>query len=438
MSVSGSQTLRRSDMQRQLKEVLHSVEKAHKADIQTYCSGHLGPNKLVHRSLNCRPRKAILSKPKCKDVGLSRVRERSQMEANVEETSDALHSLTIGTMLHIPRIQERPECPSEESLTGVQDMTELAKLRKAIQENSCTVSDMMEQDSLRFTHSHKAGLARRDQQHRRLHTDMRVLRIKAVTTRKCLSGIEAAKRHERRLQQVLRKLPASGGPCRKRLAVFSDVFNDVCDGSPAFGSLLREIKTEYDLYLKSLLFSQSLLWDKSASTSFGVSTEATELKKVASQVLSLEQEARRALEENDRVQIECEDALVDQKGNESYEPVGQCDEVVFSGVNPCALSSVSQVEAKRQQVWKVWAEVQMLQKDIRETMVSTVTTSALENCIRDSEDEILNLAASNVLLQRTIKDLEQNISAILRKAKVSEETTVQVWEEIWTTLNGHD
>ncbi|XP_047667922.1 uncharacterized protein C6orf118 isoform X3 [Tachysurus fulvidraco] len=416
MSVSGSQTLRRSDMQRQLKEVLNSLEKAHKADIQTYISGHLGPNKLVHRSLNCRPCKTTMSKPKCKDVGLSRVRERSQTEANVEETSDALHSLTIGTMLHIPRIQERPECPSEELLTGVQDMTELAKLRKAIQENGCTVSDTMEQDSRRFTHTHKAGLALSDRQHRRLHTDMRVLRIKAVTTRKCLSGIEAAKRHERRLQQALRKLPASGGPCRKRLAVFSDVFDDVCDGSPAFGSVLREIK--------------------SASTSFGVSTEATELKKVVSRVLSLEQEARRALEENHRARIECEDALVDQKGNESCEPVGQCDEVVFAGVNPCALSSVSQVEAKRQQVWKVWDEVQMLQKDIRETMVSTVTTSALENCIRDSEDEILNLAASNVLLQRTIKDLERNISAILKKAKVGEETTMQVWEEIWTTLNG--
>lgn len=51
----------------------------------------------------------------------------------------------------------------------------------------------------------------------------------------------------------------------------------------------------------------------------------------------------------------------------------------------CELSSIAQVEAKRQQVWKVWNEVQSLQKDIRETMVSTVTTSALENCIRDSE-----------------------------------------------------
>ncbi|KAK3573338.1 hypothetical protein QTP86_022722 [Hemibagrus guttatus] len=407
MSVSGSQTLRHSDMQRQLKELLHSVEKAHKADIQTYSSGHLGLNSLSHRPLNCRPHKPIWNKPKCKNKGQSRVQERSKMEAIVDEMTDALHSFTIDTTVQKPRIQKRPESPGKElltsDLTGVQDMAELAKLRRAIQENRCAVSDMVEQDSGGFTHSHKAGLTWSEPQHRR----MQVLRTKDLTTRKCLSGREAAKRHEHRLQQALRKLPAGGGPCRERLAVFSDVFDDVCDGSPAFGSILREIKTEYDLFLKSLLSSQSSLQNESASTSSGVSTEATGLKEAASHVLLLEQEARRALEENDRVRIEYEDAqakaLVDQKENESCESVGLCDEGVFSGVNWCELSSLGQLEAKSQQVWKVWNEVQRLQKDIRETMVSTVTTSALENGIRDTEDEIMNFAASNVLLQRKNK-----------------------------------
>lgn len=48
-------------------------------------------------------------------------------------------------------------------------------------------------------------------------------------------------------------------------------------------------------------------------------------------------------------------------------------------------SSVTRVEAKTKQVLKVWNEVQRLQKDIRETMVSSVTTGTLEKCIRDSE-----------------------------------------------------
>lgn len=202
MSVPGSQTQRRSDMQRKLKELLHSAEKAHKVDIQTYSSGHLGPNSLTHKPLNCRPRSPIRNKPKCKDMGPCHVQERSKVEANVEETIGALHSFTIATTLQEPRIQERPESPSEELLTtdlsGVLHMTEL---RKAKQE-SCAVSDMVEQDSCWLTHSREAGLTWSDRLHRRQCFDTQVLRTKDLTTRKCPSGREAAKRHERRLQQV--------------------------------------------------------------------------------------------------------------------------------------------------------------------------------------------------------------------------------------------
>ncbi|XP_017318923.1 uncharacterized protein C6orf118 [Ictalurus punctatus] len=375
----------------------------------------------------------------------AKVEEAKVEEAKVEEATDALHSFSIKTRLQQLRIEERPESTSGELLSidlrGVLDMTQLAKLRKAKQER-CAVSSMVEQDSCLFSLSHEDGLTWSDRLRRRQRFDTQVLGTKDLTTRKCLSGREAAKQHEHRLQQALRKLPAGGGPCRERLAIFSEVFDDVCDGSPVFGSVLREIKTEYDLYMKSLLFSQSPLQDKSACTPFGASTEARKLKDAARQVLLLEQEARSSLEENDSIRREYEDAqakaLVDQKedgrGSESCD-TGQRDEVAFSEVKQCELSSIAQVEAKRQQVWKVWNEVQSLQKDIRETMVSTVTTSALENCIRDSEEEILNLAASNVLLLKTNKDLEQNVSTFL---KVSEETKTRAWEKIRTTLNGHD
>lgn len=205
MSVSDGQTPRRSDMQRKLKELLHSVEKAHKADIQTYTSGHLGPNRLTQKTLNCRPRKPVWNEPKCKDMGPSYSLERSKMEANVKKTIDTLHNFTIATKLQEPRIQEMPKSPSEEPLTtdlrGVLDMTEVAKLRNAKQE-SCAVPDVVEQGSGWFTHSLEAGLTWSEHLCQRKHFDEQVLRTKDLTTRKGLSGREAAKRHERRLQQV--------------------------------------------------------------------------------------------------------------------------------------------------------------------------------------------------------------------------------------------
>lgn len=195
----GSQTPRRSDMQRKLTEVLHSVEKAHKADIHTYSSGHLGPNSLTHKPLYCRPHKPNWNKPKRTHMRPARLQERRKMEANVEETINALHGFTIAPTLQEPQIQERPESSREELLTtdlrGVPDMTELATLRKAKQEG-CAGADMVEEDR------QKAEITWSDRLRHRQHFDMQVLSTKDLTTRKCLIGGEAAKRHERRLQQV--------------------------------------------------------------------------------------------------------------------------------------------------------------------------------------------------------------------------------------------
>ncbi|TSN48507.1 Group XIIB secretory phospholipase A2-like protein [Bagarius yarrelli] len=383
-------------MQQELTEILQGMEKAHKADIQTYSSGHLGPNCITFRPLNYRTHTSKWNKPNHEDMGPGRIRESNKKKANVEETAKALHSCNIRITAEGPRIQKRPTRLNKRFLTadatGDHDMTGVTKLRSEIQEE-CAVSDTVERGNC-VTNLHDARVTRSDRSHPRPCTDTQTMRSKDLTSRKCLRGSEAATRHEHKLQQALRKLPARGGPCRERLTVFSDIFDDVCDGSPAFGAILRDIKT--------------------LPTFFGTSSEAGELKKAAMEVFSLEQEARRALEENNRVQIECKDAqdkaLVDQKEKKICEPVGQCNEMVYPKVTE--LSAMAQVEAKRRQVWKVWNEVQKLEKDIRETMVSIVTTGALENCIRDSEDEILNFAASSVFLQRSNKTLVSHTDGV--------------------------
>lgn len=198
MSASGSQTPRRADMQRELKEQLHSVEQAHKADIQTYRSGHLGPNSLLHKPLKCRPRNLVWNEPKCKDMGPSYIQQRRKTEASLEKTTDALHSFTMTNMLQEPKIMGRPESPSKESPTA--DLRE-AWMRKAKQER-CSVSDMDQHDSCWFTHSQDAGFTRSDRLRWRQRFDTQVLRTKDLTTTKGLSGREASKRHEHRLQQV--------------------------------------------------------------------------------------------------------------------------------------------------------------------------------------------------------------------------------------------
>lgn len=198
MSASGSQTLKRSDMQCKLKDLLHSVEKVHKADIQTYSSGHLGPNSLTHKPLYCKPHKPNRNKPKCKGTGPRHIQERTKMEADVKETINALHSFTIAPKSQESGIQKQTESSSSSDLT---EDAELAKHRKAKQDG-CAVSDTVETGCCWDTHSQEAGLSWRDRLRQRQRFDMQVLRTKDLTTRKCLSGSEAARRHEHKLQQV--------------------------------------------------------------------------------------------------------------------------------------------------------------------------------------------------------------------------------------------
>uniref|UniRef100_A0A3Q2SWK6 Translin-associated factor X-interacting protein 1 N-terminal domain-containing protein n=1 Tax=Fundulus heteroclitus TaxID=8078 RepID=A0A3Q2SWK6_FUNHE len=107
------------------------------------------------------------------------------------------------------------------------------------------------------------------------------------------------------LTQELKKLSALSWPSRDRLAVFSDVFDDVCEGSPVFGRILREIKTEYDLYISVLMDSHSSQDHVASVKDTGEITRSDkEVEEAGNEVRSLEEKARRAAEENERVQDE--------------------------------------------------------------------------------------------------------------------------------------
>uniref|UniRef100_A0A3Q2QB00 Translin-associated factor X-interacting protein 1 N-terminal domain-containing protein n=1 Tax=Fundulus heteroclitus TaxID=8078 RepID=A0A3Q2QB00_FUNHE len=118
-------------------------------------------------------------------------------------------------------------------------------------------------------------------------------------------GAKVAEVCERKLQKELKKLSALSWPSRDRLAVFSDVFDDVCEGSPVFGRILREIKTEYDLYISVLMDSHSSQDHVASVKDTGEITRSDkEVEEAGNEVRSLEEKARRAAEENERVQDE--------------------------------------------------------------------------------------------------------------------------------------
>ncbi|KAG9274853.1 hypothetical protein AMEX_G9302 [Astyanax mexicanus] len=400
---------RSSGIRRELKELLLSVERGNKADLHLYTSGHLGPHSFSPRPLHGREHKPIWEKSRNPQKETSRLQKSRETEADVEKMMQAWSNFTMATTPQDPA----EDLSSSDETTGVGTYKKKKKKKKKKEEEVRETADL------------------------------------DLISHKRLNIRETVERHERKIQQGLRNVPACRGRCRERLSVFSDVFSDVCDSSPALGSILREIKTEYDLYLNSITSSLTSLQD--------LSVETAGLQAAVELVCLLEEEERRALEENERARTEYNDAQAEAKAMsirlEKGKEIPTCvisesesgglglPDVEF-GVFPdekpsnTQASSMTQVEEKTQQVWRMWREVQSLQKDLRETMVSTVTASSLTGFIRDTKAEIMHLIAWNERLKSTSKDLEQNISESLSRANVSEEMEEKVWEMLWNTVDG--
>lgn len=211
MSISGGQRLRRSDVRRERKELLLSVERGNKADIQTYSSGHLGPRGLIPMPVHCQRDKPIWRGSvysEFKLSGPSRLQESQVMETNVEEMIDTMSNFTMATTL------QEPEEPSSTGSPGtpswptsvdpyktreVLETTELF-LVKPCKQRACAPAEEVDQGRYWCTHPYLAGLTYSDQLQQWKLFDRQVVKKQDLMTRNSLR--EAAQRHEHKLQQV--------------------------------------------------------------------------------------------------------------------------------------------------------------------------------------------------------------------------------------------
>ncbi|XP_041747084.1 uncharacterized protein C6orf118 [Coregonus clupeaformis] len=466
--------LRVSDVRRELQSLLLGAEMAHKADIHTYSCGHLSPYALSqpqpHRRRTEEPiwqTSEVQEREKDEEGGLSpspltqHLQRQTKMAANIEKMKEAMFDFTVAKGLK-PKVL-KPE--QHESSTGTQrgtkgedgeererrktrskmvlDTSELFLVKPSVASQSKPPGGVEEgnQDRYWFTQSHLGGLTKKDQMRMMKHFDRQVLGKQDLRDRKWISGTKAAEVYEWKLEKELRRLSDQSRPSRDRLGVFSDVFNDVCEGSPVFRDILREIKTDYDLYLNSILDSQTSLEDLSVLAPLGglAIVGAEDLEEAGNEVSRLGEEAQRALEENDRVRNQFQNAR--DRVMEIPDDKGLRKEATLPGLirpGEGAVSFIDRVQPKRRQAWIMWEEVQLLQKELKEKMVSIVTTGATERCIRDSKGEIMRLLASNKRFRNTNKDLESNINMILDRVRASEDVKAEVWDKIWIALLHED
>ncbi|XP_035848582.1 uncharacterized protein C6orf118-like isoform X1 [Sander lucioperca] len=425
----------RSDIQR----LLLAAEAGQKADILTYSSGHLGP-----RCLN-------QSQPH-RDTKQSFWR----MSQSLEETPNPLTPQLTRTKasLYVKK-KEMKECPPEFSTGTALVESEVLRSRQDQATHCSSHADKREDVSLpkivycssnslpvqprAFSQkksnflSDPEGKQHFDQEglnnDSQLKTKQRFGR-KVIAKQDLWAGIHVAEIHERKLQKELSRLSVHSWPSRDCLAVFSDVFDDVCEGSPVYGRILREIKTDYDLYVNHLMASQSSLHDTSLDTSLkdlgNGKVRQMELEDAEKEVCRLEQEARRALEENKRVQNESQNvpAIIGPEDS-------NMKNTYLSGLQD---SCTNNLQSKRLQVLNTWREIQQLEEEIKEKLVSSVTTTATEGRIKDLKKEIMRLIASNDCLKTTNRDLENDINMVLDREKASKALRRMLWDEMHCDL----
>ncbi|XP_063348297.1 uncharacterized protein C6orf118-like [Pelmatolapia mariae] len=363
-----------------IHRLLLAAEAGQKADILAYSSGHLGPRSLNQSQPQEETKSVFWRMSQSQEESRNPLSlQQIQTKAKKNEMKEFPPEFTSGTALVEPRVLGRSD---QDSLNN-QDQQEKKK---------CFGWQVMAKPDL-------------------------------------WAGKNVAEMHARKLQEGLIKLSAQSWPSRDRLAVFSDVFDDVCEDSPVFGRILREIKTEYDLYVNHLMSLQSSPRSLSPNTSLKVSE--TELDDAEKEVCRLEHEARRALEENKRVQNNLQNisAAMHPKDSDKKNTCqsGLQDTMSVSGYS-------DSIQFKRLQVMNVWKQIKQLEEELEKKLVSTVTTTATKGHIRDQQTEIMKLIASNEHLRAISKDLENNISAVLNKEKASKAIRRILWDEIHQDL----
>ena len=178
-----------ADSRRELRGLLLRVEEAHRADILTYSSGHLNPDRLSQKA----PDGAAIEQKWISSFAPEKnaLQRRGRMQPEVERMRKA-----SPVALSSPRPEKRWKQPCR-----LLDRTETLSLNTSSSAETGQASGGPE-DQHGLAESLIAGVSRNDQLRTRREFDRSVLKIQDLRAPKGLGWNKAAKKQERWLEQV--------------------------------------------------------------------------------------------------------------------------------------------------------------------------------------------------------------------------------------------
>ncbi|XP_075780723.1 uncharacterized protein C6orf118 homolog isoform X4 [Pelodiscus sinensis] len=455
-----------SKQERSLSHLLDGLENAHRTDVQLYTSRHLNHNKLYKPQKNIKlgywdsakelthfttERKQFPTQNICNETA-----QKMRNTSSDFTPSSTLVPVRAGTASPFFRHTQAPTSsvplPVKGPLTSTPLENQLKELKNKIEEeterhkkplkreeldvpqmkvlkyksvkNSRRCAAEVTKDEYQFMPSYLAGVTKTDQLNKFLHFERNFI-AKHDLLENDVTGSKASERHEKKLAEELQKICDCNRPHFKRLQVFGDVFEDICNSSLIFGDILKEVKNEYELYMVILLDSlpttqyKTLMAQVKGMEKRPVKTQ--EIEEIRREVQSLVKKVKSVLERNEELRNELEIQLwVSQSPECKTLPETSSDHAAKLPEEK-HLSVAEQIESMRCQILAKWEEMQAMEKEIRETMTHAGMANTTEKTVKDIEAEAFKLNTANSFFQHQIKEVQNNITCILNRQKVTQE-----------------
>ncbi|XP_061482356.1 uncharacterized protein C6orf118 homolog [Rhineura floridana] len=445
-----------------LTDLLDGVEKAHKAEIQLYTSGHLNHNKLykpeqsIKRNYWERAKKSaiILTKrtqftspsevsrktkntlTSCDDATPTPTRAKSASHSCQQpRASKASCRSPVGTSFGTTSLKlQRKEAEEgfgtfrKQLIREELDVPEMKMLKYKPTKNSRLCLMREAKDEYQFLPSYLAGVTKTDQFQKFMQFQKDVIAKQDLLENDYI-GSRSAEHHERKLAQALQNICDCNHPHFYRLQAVSDVFEDICNSSLIFGDILKEVKNEYELYMVILLDSLPTMQYKTLQKEVkGMEKRIVmthDIEENRHDVQILVHKSKLALARNEELRNELEMELwVSQSHSRMAEKL--CDQA--GKAESPVLSSGEQLASLRCQILMKWEEIQAMEKEIKDTMTFAGIANIREKTVKELEGEASKLQASNKFLKKQIRDAELNITNSLQRQKFSNENQRFLWE----------
>ncbi|XP_069455417.1 uncharacterized protein C6orf118 homolog isoform X1 [Ovis canadensis] len=434
-----------------LRTLLNQLQKDHRHDVYMYMSGHLNPSKLY------RPPETILyhwpnaNRPReAKAFGAERLSDK------VKKMKDALAHFTINTAVGPSDAENTPlfrylNPPAQASQASQEDVSPKAGLREAgsperpkreelrlpdmkvlkykeVRSSRECVTSPPGRDEFQYVSSHLAAVTKADSYRKFLSFQKQVLAKQDLLMRD-FTGSQAARCHEKKLEQELQKICVCDPEEFNRLQVFGEVFEDICKSSLIFGDILKEIKEEYELYILLLLKNhptdqyKSLLTQVQSLQKGKVKT--ADVERAREELRALVTAFREALDHNNRLRSELEQERVLLEAARSW--AESPEKKVMKEEN---LTLIEKVEKKRCEVLHKWDEIQALERLIKTGFVHTGILQITESKIKSLETETIKLETANKILVKKIQFVVNYVKQVMWKSKLREGEQQNLWEFI--------